>query len=118
MPGYSSRSAAADKTLDERRCALESLERCVIDRVRQALTGHRVLLTGQPGFKGSWLALWLKRLGAEVTGYALPPPQVSLFNTLELRRTLQHVEADIRDLDRLASVWRSVRPEVVFHLAA
>ena len=47
--------------------------------------GKRVFLTGHTGFKGSWMALWLQRLGAEVTGYALPPPtQPSLFEEAEV----------------------------------
>ncbi|MFM9100344.1 MAG: CDP-glucose 4,6-dehydratase, partial [Cyanobium sp.] len=47
--------------------------------------GRRVLLTGHTGFKGSWLALWLLELGAEVTGVALPPDtHPSLFTQLDL----------------------------------
>ena len=50
------------------------------DELRRAYAGRRVLVTGHTGFKGSWLALWLRELGAEVTGYALAPdPPPSLF---------------------------------------
>lgn len=81
--------------------------------------GKRVLLTGHTGFKGSWLALWLRHLGAEVTGFALAPDyDGSHFELLGLDRDIRHVLGDIRDLDALARVVDDTRPEVVFHLAA
>ncbi|MDD5177602.1 MAG: CDP-glucose 4,6-dehydratase [Sterolibacterium sp.] len=82
--------------------------------------GKRVFLTGHTGFKGSWLALWLNRLGAEVTGYALPPPtSPSLFETAGVGSILarSHV-ADVRNLDALGAAVRAAQPEIVFHLAA
>lgn len=82
-------------------------------------TGRRVFLTGHTGFKGSWLALWLERLGARVTGYALPPPtQPSLYEQAGVARTLRSIEADIRDLRRLDQAVAEAEPEVVLHLAA
>lgn len=81
--------------------------------------GRRVLLTGHTGFKGSWLALWLHQLGAEVTGFALPPPtRPSLFDSARVHELLEHVEGDIRDLKAVDGVMGAARPEVVFHLAA
>ncbi len=82
--------------------------------------GKRVLLTGHTGFKGSWLALWLSRLGAEVTGYALEPPtDPALFELVDLQgRLAAHHLADIRDARRLRQVVDATRPEIVFHLAA
>lgn len=81
--------------------------------------GRRVFLTGHTGFKGAWLALWLHRLGAEVTGFALPPPtQPSLFEQARVAELLTHVEGDIRDLDAVTAAMRAARPEMVFHLAA
>lgn len=86
---------------------------------RAAYHGRRVLLTGHTGFKGSWLALWLAELGAEVTGYALPAPtEPSLFETARVASCLRHHEADVRDRDTLERVWREARPDIVFHLAA
>lgn len=82
--------------------------------------GKRVFLTGHTGFKGSWLALWLTRLGAEVTGYALAPPSdPSLFDQLRLPDYLAaHHQLDIRDTERLSQVVCEAQPEIVFHLAA
>ncbi len=81
--------------------------------------GKKVLLTGHTGFKGSWLCLWLESLGAEVTGYALPPPtDPSLFVLAEVAKGLDSVTGDVRDLDALLAVVARVRPEIVIHMAA
>ncbi len=81
--------------------------------------GKRVLLTGHTGFKGAWLGLWLRHLGAEVVGYALPPVgEHHLFGALNLSGKLTHEVGDIRDQAHLLDVMRSHRVEVVFHLAA
>lgn len=87
--------------------------------VARVLAGRRVLVTGHTGFKGGWLALWLARLGAEVTGYALPPAtSPALFACARIKALVRHVEGDVRDLEHLGRVWRETRPEAVFHLAA
>ena len=58
----------------------------------------KVLVTGHTGFKGSWLILWLKQLGAEIIGYSLEPPtKPSLFETLKLDKEIVHIIGDIRD---------------------
>jgi CDP-glucose 4,6-dehydratase len=81
--------------------------------------GKRVLLTGHTGFKGSWMAEWLLALGAEVTGYALPPPtQPSLFEQLGLVGRLRHIEGDVRDLSAVRAAVDSAKPDFVVHLAA
>jgi len=81
--------------------------------------GRRVLLTGHTGFKGSWLALWLGRLGAEVTGLALPPnTDPALFLLADVTKSLTHHECDVRDCDGVAQIVRATRPEIVIHLAA
>ncbi|MEN9843789.1 MAG: RfbG [Pseudomonadota bacterium] len=82
--------------------------------------GKRVLLTGHTGFKGSWLALWLHRLGAKVTGLALPvQTQPNLFTLASVVNGLYaHHLADIRQPEAVAAVVQASQPEVVFHLAA
>jgi CDP-glucose 4,6-dehydratase len=82
-------------------------------------SGRRVFLTGHTGFKGSWLALWLEALGADVTGYALEPPtEPSLYHEAGVERGLRSIIADIRDYDRLKAAIAASRPEVILHLAA
>ncbi|MFA5920993.1 MAG: CDP-glucose 4,6-dehydratase [Methylococcaceae bacterium] len=79
----------------------------------------RVLITGHTGFKGSWLAIWLKELGADVIGYALDPPsEPNNFEATGLREKITHIHGDIRDLDRLMEAYQKYQPEFVFHLAA
>lgn len=81
--------------------------------------GRRVLVTGHTGFKGSWLALWLTRLGAEVAGYSVDVPSTPAnFDLLDLQSRLEHHVSDIRDRSGLAEVIDAFRPEIVFHLAA
>lgn len=81
--------------------------------------GRRVFQTGHTGFKGSWLALWLQELGAEITGYALPPPtNPSLFEKALVAKGMNSIEGDVRDCAKLTRVLREARPEVVIHMAA
>ena len=87
--------------------------------------GKKVFLTGHTGFKGSWLTLWLLKLGAEVHGYALDPPtEPNLYNLLNLHQpsTINHqlfsTIADIRDGVSLSASMQRVQPEIVIHMAA
>lgn len=81
-------------------------------------TGRRVLITGDSGFKGSYLALWLQQLGADVCGLSLPMPgEFSHFGVLKERKW-KHIDCDIRDRENFASAIKAFAPEVVFHLAA
>jgi len=86
----------------------------------QFWAGRRVLLTGHTGFKGSWLALWLSQLGAQVHGVALAPDtRPALFQQLELTSRLAgHHLLDIGDAAGLAAIAAACQPEVVLHLAA
>jgi CDP-glucose 4,6-dehydratase len=85
-----------------------------------AFAGRRVFLTGHTGFKGSWLAIWLHRLGAKVHGYSLgAPTRPSNFEASAVRELLAgHVEADIRSREDLSQAIDEADPAVVFHLAA
>jgi CDP-glucose 4,6-dehydratase len=81
--------------------------------------GKRVLLTGHTGFKGSWLALWLQSMNAQVVGYALTPPtNPNLFEVAEVAKGMTSVIGDIRDLAKLKLVFAEHNPEVVIHMAA
>jgi CDP-glucose 4,6-dehydratase len=81
--------------------------------------GKRVLVTGHTGFKGSWLSLWLKRMGAEVSGYALSPPtSPSLYEVAGVSQDIAGIRGDVCDLDAVKQALLAQRPEVIFHLAA
>jgi CDP-glucose 4,6-dehydratase len=81
--------------------------------------GKRVFMTGHTGFKGAWLALWLTDLGAELTGYSLPPPtEPSLFEMARVKSRVRHLDGDVRDGAALTRAIGEARPEIVFHLAA
>ena len=82
-------------------------------------SGKTVLVTGHTGFKGSWLVLWLKLLGARVIGYALPPhTEPSLFHLTHAQEGITHIIGDIRDLSKLREVCQTYQPDFVFHMAA
>lgn len=79
----------------------------------------KVLITGHTGFKGSWLAIWLQSLGADVVGLALPPnSRQSLFEQAQIETICTSVIGDINDLSFVRSVFEQHKPEIVFHLAA
>ena len=80
---------------------------------------RRVFLTGHTGFKGSWLALWLQTLGAEVCGYSLDlPTEPNLYSLLNLEDKIRSVRGDIRELGALEAAMVAFEPEVVLHMAA
>lgn len=81
--------------------------------------GKKVLVTGNTGFKGSWLTVWLLELGAEVYGISKDiPTNPSMFESLNLKRKITHFEIDINDKDKLIPVIQQIKPDFVFHLAA
>jgi CDP-glucose 4,6-dehydratase len=81
--------------------------------------GKRVLLTGHTGFKGAWMALWLHRLGAQVTGISLPPATTpNLFSLASVQNVTDSHFCDIRDATALAGLINTAQPDIVFHLAA
>jgi CDP-glucose 4,6-dehydratase len=83
------------------------------------LKDKTVLVTGHTGFKGAWLAIWLNEIGAKVVGYSLDPlGENNLFELANLKDKIIDIRGDIRDLEKLKSVFDQHQPEVVFHLAA
>jgi len=83
-------------------------------------SGKRVFITGHTGFKGSWLSLWLHRIGAEVYGYALPPPtEPSNYVLSNVRGVLRgETLGDIRDRKLIREAIAACKPDAIFHLAA
>jgi len=83
----------------------------------QVYQGCDVLITGHNGFKGSWLSLWLNKMGANVTGISLPLTDDNQhFSQLQLG--LNEYDVDIRDFDAVHKIFQETKPEIVFHLAA
>lgn len=94
---------------------MESLEGLI--QFNDIYRNKTVLITGHTGFKGSWLAFWLDRIGANIVGYSLEPNTIhnhfSLLNT-----NYKSIIGDINDLNSLKTVFNEIQPDVVFHLAA
>ena len=81
--------------------------------------GKKVFLTGHTGFKGSWLALWLQSMGAQVQGFALTPPTTpALFNEARVGDGMHSVIGDIRDLQVITQAMTRFNPDVLIHMAA
>ena len=81
--------------------------------------GKKVLVTGNTGFKGSWLTTWLLKLGAEVIGISdRIPTNPSMFEVLHLQGKIKFFQIDIRNLSRICEIVESENPDYIFHLAA
>ena len=79
----------------------------------------KVLITGNTGFKGSWLSVWLNLLGAKIYGLALDPPtNPSLFEKAKLSRITVNNIIDIRDSEKVINLIEKIKPDFIFHLAA
>lgn len=90
-----------------------------LDLFSEIYKGKKVLVTGDTGFKGSWLCIWLKELGADVYGYSLPAlTNKDNFVTSELSKKISHQDGDIRNLEQLQNYFNKVKPDIAFHLAA
>ena len=82
-------------------------------------SGKKVVITGHTGFKGSWLTLWLIKLGANVVGVSNGiPTQPSNFEALDLNSHISHHLIDVRNSEAVLEVIRENNPDFVFHLAA
>jgi len=79
----------------------------------------KVLITGHTGFKGSWLSMWLLKLGADVVGVSKDiPTKPSMFEELQLSNKVKDYREDIRDLSKLSEIILTEKPDFLFHLAA
>jgi CDP-glucose 4,6-dehydratase len=91
----------------------------LVNTVYKNFKNKRVLITGDTGFKGSWMAYWLHHLGAEVYGFALPPERdYEHYAALGLEKLIYHQDGDIRDFTQVRDFLKKTKPEFVFHLAA
>ena len=96
---------------------MEDLE--VVGHSRQFWRGKRVLVTGDSGFKGSWMALWLNVLGAEIHGLSLPPDQRrNLYSLAKVGEISKTHFIDIRKASQVRKVVGKIKPQIIFHLAA
>jgi CDP-glucose 4,6-dehydratase len=89
------------------------------DIFNNAFLNKRVLVTGDTGFKGSWLCVWLSMLGARVSGLSLPAKgHGDNFTRARLAKTIRHFDGDVCDFSAVEKIFSAVRPQIVFHLAA
>lgn len=90
-----------------------------IKELESAFRNSKVLITGDTGFKGSWLSLLLLRFNANVYGYSLDPLRPNdNYCTTHLQKHINHVTGDIRNPETLKRYFQEVRPDFAFHLAA
>ncbi len=81
--------------------------------------GKKVLLTGHTGFKGSWLSLWLQKMGSDVIGFSKDiPTKNSHFKEAKVEEGMESVNGDIRKYKELQNVFLKFQPEIVIHMAA
>jgi CDP-glucose 4,6-dehydratase len=82
-------------------------------------SGKKVLVTGNTGFKGTWLSLWLLELGAEVYGFSNGlPGDTCMYQQIQMEKRIHQIWADVRDLDAVKQAIETIKPDFVFHLAA
>jgi CDP-glucose 4,6-dehydratase len=106
--------------MGNRESPVEVVELMTVEKnLTDSYKGKTVLITGHTGFKGSWLALWLESLGAEVIGYSLDPPtDPSMFQATGLSGRIVDIRGDVLDCNKLLETVKKYRPEFIFHLAA
>ncbi len=79
----------------------------------------KIIITGHTGFKGTWLTAWLTILGAKVVGISNKiPTKPSHYKTIKIKNKIKDLKADIKDLKKIKKIFKSEKPDFVFHLAA
>lgn len=87
--------------------------------LKKVFNQKKVLITGHTGFKGSWLSIWLKMLGANVTGISVDiPSNPSHYKETFIEKKINNIELNIQDLDKLKKIIIKEKPDFIFHLAA
>lgn len=100
--------------MGQRECPMAGMVSMMLDFYKN----RKVFVTGHTGFKGAWLCTILCMAGAEVTGFALPPEELSLCRIIGLEEKMTSVRGDMRDLETLWHAFDAAKPEIVLHLAA
>lgn len=93
------------------------MENLAVRQFADFYNGKRILVTGHTGFKGTWLSLWLKKLGAHVIGVSLDNGGKKSASGF-LHEDIEDLRLDIRDFEKLSDVVARTKPEIIFHLAA
>ena len=107
--------------MEQRKSFLEELglKSLFSNTLKNIYKNETVLITGDSGFKGSWLSLWLHYLGAKVIGYSFEPrTSRDNFVICGLTEKITHITNDIRDYEALLEAFKKYKPSFVFHLAA
>ncbi len=87
--------------------------------IKEYFNNKRIFITGHTGFKGSWMLIWLKHLGAKVKGYALAPDgERNMYTSIQGDQLCQSIIADIRDKEKVKEEILNFEPDFIFHLAA
>ncbi len=95
------------------------MENMEVNSLLEKYRNKKVLITGHTGFKGSWLSIWLHKLGAQVVGVALEPKtQLDNFVLADISSFVKDIRLDIRDKKSVIDLFKKEQPEIVFHLAA
>src|SRR6185369_9507541 len=95
---------------------MEGMERLMFNNI---FNNRKVIVTGNTGFKGGWLSVWLLKLGAEVYGISKDvPTEPSIFRELRLEEKITHYERDIRSHEEMSRIIGEIKPDFLFHLAA
>lgn len=102
--------------MERRKSSLEKME--MINSFEKTFKGKKIFITGHTGFKGSWLTLWLEKLGADIKGYSLKPEPSDLFGKISKNIKCKSAYSDIRDYSNLQKEVLSFQPDFIFHLAA
>ncbi len=84
----------------------------------EELKNKKILVTGDTGIIGSWLSLWLTKIGADVIGYSNEISKGSLFELTEMEKSIDHINGDINDFKQIKKVIVEKKPEIILHLAA